>query len=135
MSGDANRTQPESHGKPPETMKPVAGFWRNSTILKPLLNLVRQKTEWPVCLLVLLLTACAFLPVLANDFVEWDDAINIYQNPYILGLDTRRLHWMFTDVGYSMRYKPLTWLGYALIYALNGLTLLVSIWRGCCFIA
>ena len=62
-----------------------------------------------------------FLPVLRNGFVEWDDHISVYQNPYVQGLDAKRLAWMFTNVEYMARYKPFTWLSYALIHAAGGL--------------
>ena len=65
-------------------------------------------------------TMAVFWRVLGNGFVQWDDDIMVYQNPHIQGLDAQRLLWMFTDVAYSMRYKPLTWLSYALIYSLRG---------------
>jgi len=61
-----------------------------------------------------------FWRVLGNGFVQWDDDIMVYENPHIQGLDMARLRWMFTDVAYSMRYKPLTWLSYAVIYSLGG---------------
>jgi tetratricopeptide (TPR) repeat protein len=62
-----------------------------------------------------------FLPLLRNGFVEWDDYISVYKNPRVQGLDAKRLAWMFTDVEYTLRYKPLTWLSYALIHAAGGL--------------
>ena len=62
-----------------------------------------------------------FSRVLLADFVQWDDGISVYQNPHIQGLDWARLRWMFSDASYAMRYKPLTWLAYALIYQLGGL--------------
>jgi hypothetical protein len=65
-------------------------------------------------------TMAVFWRVLGNGFVQWDDDIMVYQNPHIQGLDAKRLLWMFTDVAYSMRYKPLTWLGYAVVHSLRG---------------
>lgn len=72
-------------------------------------------------LLLFLVTACVFSPSLRNDFVAWDDNHTFYQNPHIQGMDAARLHWMFTNVSYSMRYKPLSWLAYALIYEADGM--------------
>jgi protein O-mannosyl-transferase len=72
-------------------------------------------------LLLFLVTAGVFSPSLRDDFVAWDDDHTFYQNPHIQGLDAARLHWMFTDVSYSLRYKPLSWLAYALIYQVNGM--------------
>src|SRR5260370_35258212 len=66
-------------------------------------------------------TLALFRGLTSANFVQWDDDINVYQNPHIQGLDWERLRWMFTDVGYAMRYKPLTWLCYALIHQWSGL--------------
>ena len=66
-------------------------------------------------------TFAIFGGLISANFVQWDDDINVYQNPHIQGLDWERLRWMFTDVGQAMRYKPLTWLCYALIYHWCGL--------------
>ena len=62
-----------------------------------------------------------FSRVLFADFVQWDDDISVYQNPHIQGLDWDRLCWMFSDASYAMRYKPLTWLAYAVIHQAGGL--------------
>src|SRR5258708_8763127 len=84
--------------------------------------LTRNGNALRVGALLFVLTACAFLPALGNDFVgQWDDDLSIGQNPHIQGMDAQRLRWMFTDVSYVMRYKPLSWLTYALIYEVNGL--------------
>lgn len=77
--------------------------------------------DWLVAVIILLATLAVFGGVLDHGFVAWDDDINVYGNPHILGWDGARLHWMFTDVDYAMRYKPLTWLSYALINSLGGL--------------
>jgi tetratricopeptide (TPR) repeat protein len=68
-----------------------------------------------------LATFAVFSRVLLGEFVQWDDGISVYQNPHIQGLDWGRLRWMFSDASYAMRYKPLTWLAYALVYQLGGL--------------
>ncbi|HJX62569.1 MAG TPA: tetratricopeptide repeat protein [Polyangia bacterium] len=70
--------------------------------------------------LLVTVTMAVFWRVLGNGFVQWDDDIMVYKNPHIQGLDAERLLWMFTDVAYSMRYKPLTWLTYAVIHSLHG---------------
>ena len=74
-----------------------------------------------VCVGLGLVVALVFLPVLGNGFVKWDDDITVYRNPHVQGLGVQQLHWMFTDVSYTMRYKPLSWLSIALIYAASGL--------------
>jgi hypothetical protein len=72
-------------------------------------------------LMLFCVTFAVFSRVLVADFVQWDDDISVYQNPYIKGLDWGRLGWMFSDARYAMRYEPLNWLGYALIYHFCGL--------------
>src|SRR5947207_15468032 len=34
---------------------------------------------------------------LRNDFVDWDDWVNLVDNPYYRGLDMTTLAWMFTN--------------------------------------
>ena len=76
---------------------------------------------WLISLVLFLATFAVFSRVLVADFVQWDDGISVYQNPHIQGLDWARLRWMFSDASYAMRYKPLTWLAYALVFQVGGL--------------
>jgi protein O-mannosyl-transferase len=71
--------------------------------------------------LLLLITFGVFSRVLQADFVAWDDEAYVRGNPFIQGVDAARLKWMFTNVSYAMRYKPLAWLTHGLIYAGAGL--------------
>src|SRR5258706_9494461 len=70
-----------------------------------------------VCATILVYWRC-----LSADFVAWDDDINVYQNNHIKGLDLERLKWMFTDTQGALRYKPLSWLAWALIYGCSDLS-------------
>jgi protein O-mannosyl-transferase len=74
-----------------------------------------------VIALLLLVTFGVFSRVLQADFVAWDDEGTVPANTQIQGLDAHRLGWMFTNVSFAMRYKPLCWLTYALIHARAGL--------------
>ena len=74
-----------------------------------------------VIALLLLVTSGVFCRVLQADFVAWDDERTVPENTSIQGLDARRLGWMFTNVSFALRYKPLCWLSYALIHAGAGL--------------
>lgn len=78
------------------------------------------RVAW-VSLLLAGLTFAVFARGLRNDFVKWDDDINIYRNPHIQGLDAARLQWMFTDSGWVRYYAPLSWLGVAVIHQFSGL--------------
>ena len=80
-----------------------------------------MRRVWLIGCVLFLATFVVFSRVLLGDFVQWDDNISVYENPHILGLDWARLRWMFSDASYAMRYKPLTWLAYALIYQVDGL--------------
>jgi len=54
----------------------------------------------------------AFLPALDAGFVDWDDDKVIVNNPYIRGMTSEHVDWMFTS--YKMgHFHPLTWLSYA----------------------
>ena len=70
----------------------------------------------------LVFAACfaAFLPVLSNGFVAWDDAAYLVNNPDFRGFGAANLRWMFTTVKMG-NWHPLVWLTYALDYRLWGL--------------
>jgi tetratricopeptide (TPR) repeat protein len=68
---------------------------------------------------VSLLTFCAFLPSLRNDFVDWDDGLYVFSNPHIRSLDGALLRWAFLAF-HADNWHPLTWLSHALDYAVWG---------------
>src|SRR5712691_5645061 len=80
-----------------------------------------KRRDWIAGAVLFGLTFAVFSRVLQAEFVEWDDDISVARNAQVQGLDWQRLRWMFTDTSYAMRYKPLTWLSYALIYQFGGL--------------
>src|SRR5262245_37569954 len=65
-------------------------------------------------------TALAFLPALQNGFVEWDDNVNLYENPSYRGLGWKQLHWMLTT-GLMGHYIPVTWFTFGLDFTLWGM--------------
>jgi Flp pilus assembly protein TadD len=71
--------------------------------------------------LIALLTFVVYLPSLQNDFVEWDDNIFIYLNPFIQSLDKDFFKWAFFDIYYAYDWTPLTWVSHAVDYAIWGL--------------
>ena len=85
-------------------------------------NLTRElrRNLW-ISVALFSVTFAFFGRVLLNDFVAFDDDQSVYRNPHVQGLDWKRVLWMFTDATHAVRYKPLTWLSYGLIYELNGL--------------
>src|SRR5688572_27143669 len=68
--------------------------------------------------LVMLMTAAVYWRVLASDFVYWDDDVEIYANPHLKGISPESLRWMFFETGYVVRYQPLTWLTWSILYEL-----------------
>jgi tetratricopeptide (TPR) repeat protein len=81
----------------------------------------RTRSTWLIALLIALLTIAVFGGVGRADFVKWDDDINITRNTRIASLDWASLVWMFTDAQQALRYKPLSWVTWALIYAVSGI--------------
>src|SRR6185369_8930224 len=71
-------------------------------------------------LLVAGLTAAAFLPSLQNDFVLWDDDLNLTGNRRYRGLSAAHLRWMFTTL-HGGHYQPLSWLTLGVDHALWGM--------------
>ncbi len=79
--------------------------------------------EWQVTAVaacVALVTLFAYLPALTNDFVNWDDPVNIIENVHIRSLDLNFFRWAITDRTLSY-WQPLNWLTHALDYAVWGL--------------
>ena len=65
-------------------------------------------------------TALAFLPILQNGFVDFDDAEGLVVNTWIRGLGAANLRWMLTTFHLG-HWQPLAWLSFALDYRLWGL--------------
>jgi tetratricopeptide (TPR) repeat protein len=70
--------------------------------------------------LVGLATLLVFLPVLRNQFVNWDDEVNLLSNPHFRGLGGDQLRWMFTTT-LGGHYIPVTWLSFGLDYVVWGM--------------
>jgi len=73
-----------------------------------------------IALIVALLAAIPFLPVLENGFVTWDDDQNFVRNPFYRGLGLTQLKWMWTTF-HMGHYVPLTWMSHGLDYVLWGM--------------
>ncbi len=71
--------------------------------------------RWLLALALACATALVFAPALSNEFVNWDDDVNIVHNTAYRGFDARQLDWMFTTT-FGGHYQPLTWLSYAADY-------------------
>ena len=62
-----------------------------------------------------------FFRTLESGFLRWDDDINVFENERVQGLTAANLRWMFTDFEQAIRYKPLSWLAWALVHEAFGL--------------
>ncbi|HEX2501007.1 MAG TPA: BTAD domain-containing putative transcriptional regulator [Methylomirabilota bacterium] len=62
----------------------------------------------------------AFLPILGNGFVDWDDTRNLLDNPHYRGLGWAQLRWMATESHHG-HFVPLAWLTFALDYLVWGM--------------
>jgi len=71
-------------------------------------------------LLLILVTLSAFLPILDNDFVAWDDDKNLVTNPSYRGLGLSNLCWACTTFHLGV-YQPLAWMLLGLEYTVCGM--------------
>src|SRR5437870_4074651 len=74
---------------------------------------------WIAPVFVAVVTCATFLPVLWNQFVEWDDYENLISNVHYRGLGWSQLRWMFTTF-HMGHYQPLSWITFAVDYLLWG---------------
>lgn len=70
---------------------------------------------------VFLAVAAVFSPLLWAGFVNWDDPFVLLDNPRLRALTPENLRWMATSF-HMTTYQPLTWLLYALLHAVFGLS-------------
>ncbi|NOZ86166.1 MAG: tetratricopeptide repeat protein [Deltaproteobacteria bacterium] len=72
-------------------------------------------------ILVTLLVFLLHVQTIGFKFVMWDDDISIYRNTHLVGLNWDTLLWAFTNVDLTMRYMPLTLVGWLITYDISGL--------------
>jgi Flp pilus assembly protein TadD len=81
----------------------------------------RSRTAaWAVPVGIALATAVVFLPVLRAGFVNWDDPVNLLENPDYRGLGWRQLRWMLT-ANVMGHWIPVTWLTLGADFAVWGM--------------
>jgi len=80
----------------------------------------RRWVRWLAPSLVASFTVAAFLPVLQNQFLIWDDQLNFLSNPHYRGLAWTHLCWMWTTF-HMGHYIPLTWMTLGLDYWVWGM--------------
>ena len=70
--------------------------------------------------LIAVVVALAFLPSTGNGFTNWDDYMNLRDNPGYRGLGPTQLRWMWTSFLLG-HYQPLSWMSLGLDYVLWGM--------------
>ena len=94
-----------------------AAAWHDATLMRePPPTWLRRGLP----ILVAGVTAACFLPTLQNEFVLWDDDMNITGNRKYRGLSPAHLRWMFTTL-LGGHYQPLSWLTLGVDHALWGM--------------
>ena len=86
-------------------------------------NLLRNSSQialFAAAVLVLIITWLVYLPSLNNGFISWDDDKYVYRNQMITHFDPAFLKNAFTIFS-VYNWHPLTWISYALDYAVWGL--------------
>jgi protein O-mannosyl-transferase len=84
--------------------------------------LIERRERWLPPALLACATLLSFLPTLENGFVgDWDDDVNLVNNPSYRGLGWAHLRWMFTTF-LAGHYMPLTWLTFGLDYLAWGMS-------------
>ena len=79
-----------------------------------------KNLQYSVAGLVAVITCAVYFTSLRNEFVEWDDSIYVFENPYIRSLNFSFFRWAFFDF-HAGNWHPLTWISHAVDYALWGL--------------
>jgi Flp pilus assembly protein TadD len=82
--------------------------------------LAAARRHGAVVALLATLTLVTFWPSLANDFVDWDDHVNLVKNAGYRGLGWAQIQWDFTNTTLG-HYIPVTWLTFSLDYVLWGM--------------
>ena len=87
------------------------GFWNNRQLLLPILG-------------ILVFTGGLFSTTLQYDFVNWDDPLNILENPHLQTFDWQSIQGIFSSTVIG-NYNPLTILTFAIEKAMFGLNPMV----------
>jgi Flp pilus assembly protein TadD len=73
-----------------------------------------------IALALVLAVVMVFAHGLYNDFVQWDDPINLIDNKHFRGLGWTQIQWMLSTTLMG-HYIPVTWLSFGLDYVLWGM--------------
>ena len=104
-----------------DTVPTSAISWARSTdLVSQAWRRLRRLTSRETALAVVLAVVAVFAHGLYNDFVQWDDPINLIDNQNFRGLGWAQIRWMFTTTLMG-HYIPVTWLTFGLDYTLWGM--------------
>jgi protein O-mannosyl-transferase len=84
------------------------------------LTLRQRNLTLALLLIIVFWTILVFVPVLQNDFVNWDDDRNLLENRNYRGLGGEQVRWMLTTFHMTL-YRPLTWLSFGFDYLFWGM--------------
>jgi tetratricopeptide (TPR) repeat protein len=79
-----------------------------------------RPSDREIALTLVLAVVIVFAHGLYNDFVQWDDPINLLDNKKFRGLGWPQIEWMFSTTLMG-HYIPVTWLTFGLDYVLWGM--------------
>ncbi len=102
------RTARRRQGPPARAAAAVEGEQEPSVRREPGAP-ARDRRTWLVPVLLILLVAVAFLPALANGFVNWDDEVNFLENSQYRGLGWPQVRWAWSTFLLGV-YQPVAWL-------------------------
>jgi tetratricopeptide (TPR) repeat protein len=86
------------------------------------LRVLHPRPEIWVSVVLIAITLAVFLFACANEFVNYDDNLYVFNNPYVQsGLTVRSILWTFRFDPTTANWHPLTWLSLELDYQLYGL--------------
>ena len=81
----------------------------------------RSPNNLVLALLLVLLTAAVFWPIVGHEFIDYDDDVYVTANRDVqAGLTGKSVSWAFSTL-YNANWHPLTWLSHMLDYRLYGL--------------
>ncbi len=106
------RAAPASAAAPVTVSQDVDGSWGPAP--------ARDWRAWLVAVPLAIVVVVAFIPILNNGFVDWDDGLNFFNNPYYRGLGVAQWKWAWSTFWLGV-YQPLAWLLFEAEYAIWGL--------------
>ena len=79
-----------------------------------------ERKGFYVCLVLAAAALAVYYPVMGFDFVNLDDQLYVYENPYVqTGFTAEGIRWAFTNLDANF-WHPLTWLSHMLDWQLFG---------------